>query len=73
MTPATRQHWEDTCAKLAQVSAWIGISYEPIDLLSQPEIHLLMLQGLRDLTAVVLEGTYGEGAVSWVSDGSGVL
>ena len=57
MTPATRHHWEDSCAKLAQVSAWIGISYEPIDLFAQAEVHLLMLQGLRDLTAVVVEGT----------------
>ena len=66
MTPKTAEHYADSCNKLARVSLWLGISYEAHDLLAQPEIHLLLLEGLRNLMAVV-EGTLGEGAVEWTA------
>ena len=39
-------------------------SYEPIDLLALPATHLLLMEGFRNLLAVVVEGT-GE-TVEWV-------
>ena len=72
MTPATRRHWQDSCHKLAMVSTGIQLgSYQPIDLLCQAEVHLLMLEGFRNLLAVAVEGAGGE--VEWTTDGSGIL
>jgi hypothetical protein len=70
MTPNTKEHYLNTVSKLGMVSAWIGISYEPIDLMAQHETHLLLLEGLRNLMAVVVEGTLGDGAVEWISGGA---
>jgi hypothetical protein len=70
VTPKTAEHYRETAEKLSRVSLWLGISYEAHDLLAQPEIHLLLLEGLRTLTAAVIEGTLGDGAVNWVSGGA---
>jgi hypothetical protein len=70
VTPKTAEHYADSCNKLARVSLWLGISYEAHDLLAQPETHLLLLEGLRNLMAVVVEGTLGEGAVEWTGSAS---
>ena len=70
MTPKTEEHYRETAEKLSRVSLWLGISYEAHDLLAQPETHLLLLEGLRNLMAVVVEGTMGEGAVEWTGSAS---
>jgi hypothetical protein len=66
MTPATRRHWEDSCAKLAMVSTGIELgSYQPGDLFAQAAVHLMFLEGMHRLTAVISEadGT----RIEWVS------
>ena len=70
MTPKTAEHYADSCNKLARAALFIGISYEPVHLLAQPEMLLMLLEGLRNLTAVVVEGTVGAGAVEWTGSAS---
>ena len=71
MTPNTREHYIESCSKLAAITAGIQLqSYEPIHLLMDATIHLLLLEGLRNLMAVVVEGTLGEGAVEWTGSAS---
>ena len=71
MTPNTREHYIESCSKLAVITTGIQLqSYEPIHLLMDATIHLLLLEGLRNLMAVVIEGTMGDGAVNWVSGGA---
>ena len=68
MTPKTREHYIESCSKLAAVTTGIQLgSYEPIHLLMDPLIHLMVLEGLRNLMAVVVEGTLGDGAVNWIA------
>ena len=71
MTPKTEERYIESCSKLAAVTTGIQLqSYEPIHLLMDATIHLLLLEGLRNLMAVVVEGTLGDGAVNWVSGGA---
>ena len=66
MTPATQKRYESSCEKLAMVSMGLKIgSYEPIDLFQQSGVHCLFLEGFRNLTAVVAEGTGTQ--VQWTS------
>jgi len=68
VTPKTRELYFDSCSKLAAVTTGIQLqSYEPIHLFMDPTTHLLVLEGLRNLMAVVIEGTLGEGAVNWIA------
>ena len=68
MQQLTLEHYANSCSKLAAVNAGIQLgSYEPVDLFAYPMTHLLLLEGLRNLMAVVIEGTMGDGAVDWVS------
>lgn len=68
MTPDTRRHYETSCAMLAQVNIGIQLEqYEPVHLLQQSAVHLLLMQGLRDLSAVLLEEV-GE-TVQWTTAG----
>ena len=66
MTPKTAEHYHQSCANLAAVTTGIQLgSYEAIHLFMDPMIHLLVLEGLKDLSAVITEeGTLGEGAVN---------
>ena len=58
MTPVTKRNYEASCHKLAMIGIGLALgSYEPIDLLSLPATHLLLIEGFRNLTAVVVEGT----------------
>ena len=68
MTPKTAEHYRQSCANLAAITTGIQLgSYEPVHLFMNPLIHLLVLEGLRDLSAVITEGTLGEGAVNWTA------
>ena len=68
MTPKTEEHYIESCSKLAAITTGIQLqSYEPIHLFMDPLIHLMVLESLRNLMAVVVEGTLGEGAVEWTS------
>jgi hypothetical protein len=68
MTPKTEERYIESCSKLAAVTTGIQLqSYEPIHLLMDATIHLLLLEGLHNLMAVVVEGTLGDGAVEWTS------
>ena len=66
MTPKTEEHYRQSCTNLAAITTGIQLgSYEPIHLFMDPMTHLLVLEGLRDLSAILVEGTLGEGAVEW--------
>ena len=68
MTAKTRELYVDSCSKLAAITTGIQLqSYEPIHLFMDPLIHLMVLESLRNLMAVVVEGTLGEGAVEWTA------
>jgi len=58
MQRRTRHHYEDSISKLGMLVTAVRMgSCEPIDLFAQPEVHLLVLEGLERLTAIVCEGT----------------
>ncbi len=66
MTPATEQRYISSVEKLSAVSMGLMTGdYQAVDLLAQVGVHLLMIEGFRNLTAVVVEGTSGQ--VEWVS------
>ena len=54
MSAKTREHYRQSCANLAAITTGIQLgSYEPVHLFMDPVIHLLVLEGLKDLMAVV--------------------